>query len=98
MVLFLTAEPLTVLCAHTNIYPTSLAPLVLIDVAECLLSWLEQLLKDEIVRQVKKRRRIIGSSTKSTRRQDSKRESPRKKKGQVMRPIGEAKKAIVAVG
>ncbi|KAF8429312.1 hypothetical protein BGX38DRAFT_1233440 [Terfezia claveryi] len=94
-------EPLTVLCAHSNIYPTSLPPLVPPDVAERLVWWLEKLLQDELVNLVKRKRRLTGLSIKSTKSQDSKGESPGKQnKGWTVpvKPIGKAKAAVKSTG
>ncbi|KAF8415721.1 hypothetical protein EV426DRAFT_629160 [Tirmania nivea] len=88
-------EPLTVLSAHANIYPTSLPPLMPIKVAERLVRWLEQLLKDELVKLVKEKRRFTRPSTQRGRSQDSNGKSPRKKKKKdpVVMPMGEARRA-----
>ncbi|KAF8421705.1 hypothetical protein EV426DRAFT_196340 [Tirmania nivea] len=94
-------EPLTVLCAHSNIYPTSLPPLLPPDVAEHLVSWLEELLKDELVNLVKKKRRLSAVSAKRTKSQHSEGESRGKEnKGRIVpvRPVGKAKAAVKAVG
>ncbi|KAF8431369.1 hypothetical protein BGX38DRAFT_340189 [Terfezia claveryi] len=80
-------EPLTVLCSHQKIYPTSLPPLLPSDVAELLITWLEELLKDELVKLVKKKRRSTGISVKSATSQDSKEKSPEKAIGPVVSPI-----------
>lgn len=82
----------TVLCSHPNIYPTSLPPLVPLDVAERLVAWLEELLKDEIVRLVKKKRRTTGTMA------DSKGVRPRKQKDSVMTQPLEAAGQVTAPG
>ncbi|KAF8422235.1 hypothetical protein EV426DRAFT_606640, partial [Tirmania nivea] len=79
--------PLTVLCSHPNIYPTSLPPLLPFDVAERLVIWLERLLKNELVKLVKKKRRSTGISVKSATSQDSKEESPKTNKGRVVTTV-----------
>ncbi|RPB19920.1 hypothetical protein L211DRAFT_870964 [Terfezia boudieri ATCC MYA-4762] len=91
-------EPLTVLCSHPNIYPTSLPPLVPSDVAEHLVQWLEGLLKDELVKLVKKKRRSIGDSVESATSQDSKGESPKKQKGGAVEAVVEAGGKVTTPG
>ncbi|RPB23424.1 hypothetical protein L211DRAFT_868565 [Terfezia boudieri ATCC MYA-4762] len=91
-------EPLTVLCSHPNIYPTSLPPLVPSDVAERLVKWLEELLKDELVKLVKKKRRSSGVSVESATSQDSKGESPKKQKGGAVTTIVKAGGQVMTPG
>ncbi|RPB18631.1 hypothetical protein L211DRAFT_871690 [Terfezia boudieri ATCC MYA-4762] len=91
-------ELLTVLCSHPNIYPTSLPPLVPSDMAEHLVQWLEGLLKDKLVKLVKKKWRSIGDSMESATSQDSKSESPKKLKGGAVAAVVEAGRKVMTRG
>lgn len=85
-------EPLKVLCAHQNIYPTSLPSLVPDEVAAELVCWLECLLRILVEGLVNKQRRMTAASVKSS---DSKGDSPNKavEKERKVEGVGAARKA-----
>ncbi|KAF8417418.1 hypothetical protein BGX38DRAFT_707650, partial [Terfezia claveryi] len=83
-------EPLTVLLAHHNIYPTALPPSVPTKVASELVVWLEGIVKQIVDEMVRNRR----ASVQTCRSDDSKGVSPGKKtkKGKKRSRLGQARK------